>query len=311
VVTALSTGEGALGSASFSRLSDTWSRAQWLGWLFVPVLLALGTLLVVAWLGQWHLSRDDYWVIQRDWFVTANQALDGLLPAGFWSQLTLLGDGAVLLCLGSPLLLWRPQAWAAMLGAAPLAALFSESAKHLFSVPRPAAVLDVQTFTVIGHALTAHNSLPSGHTLTLFAGVIAVLAILTPRPHGWGQYGLVLALMVLATLLCASRMAVGAHWPLDLVAGAAGGWLAGLSGAALTRRYRGWWQFTKRSIGRYVLATLLLILSIWLLEQAIAVGPDALMLWLAALAGLAVAGAALASLPAALGHARGTGSSGS
>ncbi len=262
-------------------------------------------LLAVAWLGNGR--PDSYWTIQSDWFLAANHAF-GALPAGFWSHLTLLGDGAVLLCLGSVLLLWRPQAWAAMLASAPVAALISSTAKHLFAIPRPAAVLDHEAFTIIGPTLTAHNSLPSGHTITVFAGAIAALAVLIPSPRSSRQLGVVLAVVVIATILCASRVAVGAHWPLDLVAGAAGGWIAGLAGAALTRRYRGWWQFTKQSKGRYVMATLVLILSIWLLNRAVSGDPDALTLWLSGLTGLAVAGNALASLPTLLRHTERTGS---
>ncbi|GIK97345.1 MAG: phosphatase PAP2 family protein [Alphaproteobacteria bacterium] len=57
----------------------------------------------------------------------------------------------------------------------------------------------------------AYQSLPSGHTTTLFA-VAAALACLAPR---WR-----IAFYTLALLLAASRTAVGAHYPSDLVAGA-------------------------------------------------------------------------------------------
>lgn len=57
----------------------------------------------------------------------------------------------------------------------------------------------------------AYQSLPSGHTTTLFA-VAAALGCFAPR---WR-----VLLYALALLLAASRTAVGAHYPSDLVAGA-------------------------------------------------------------------------------------------
>jgi hypothetical protein len=39
-----------------------------------------------------------------------------------------------------------------------------------------------------------------------------------------------------------SRIALGVHWPLDVLAGACMGWLAGISGDLLVRRYPVFWN---------------------------------------------------------------------
>jgi membrane-associated phospholipid phosphatase len=159
-----------------------------------------------------------------------------------------LGDTSVLLPLLALFVLGRPQAWAATLAAVPAGALFSTLGKHWASVPRPAAVLDPSLFNLIGPAL--HNqSFPSGHTITAFAAAAAVLATLSPSPRRGRDWMLLLAGLLLAVTVALSRVAVGAHWPLDLAAGASGGWLAGLSGAALARRV-GWWQWLVCGAGR-------------------------------------------------------------
>jgi membrane-associated phospholipid phosphatase len=256
-------------------------------------MLIVLTAVTVEVLGHGDLS--DYGALQRDWFITINHALASA-PGQIWSNLTLLGDGAVLLALLSPLILWRPQAWGAMLGAAPFAGALSATAKHWFAMPRPAAVLDPQQINVIGDALTAHNSLPSGHALTIFTGLIALLAVLLPRPAGWRQWSVVAGGLLLAGVLCLSRIAVGAHWPLDLVVGAALGWVAGLLGAALSRRYAGWPQVRRGITGR-CLSVVILGLSIALLIRAADTPPGPPALWLAGITAAAVAFCLLVGWP--------------
>lgn len=202
----------------------------------MPVLAVVLVLILAAWPNQWHLDRTGYWTSQIDWFITLNLALSAW-PGQIWSNLTLLGDAAVLIVLLCPLLVWRPQAWAAMLGAAPVAAAIWVTGKYLAAMPRPAAVLDQQHFTVIGDTLSVYNSLPSGHMITVFAATIAVFATLIPQPRSGRDWSSLLAGLPVAAIVCLSRVAIGAHWPLDLLAGAAGGWIAGLSGAALAWRH--------------------------------------------------------------------------
>jgi membrane-associated phospholipid phosphatase len=84
-------------------------------------------------------------------------------------------------------------------------------------LPRPAAVFDAAQITIISAKLTAH-SFPSGHTVSAFSFVVAWLALL-----GWRA----LPIVVIAALAGFSRIAVGAHWPVDVLAGA----MIGLLGA--------------------------------------------------------------------------------
>ncbi len=81
----------------------------------------------------------------------------------------------------------------------PLAALHSEIVSHSVSIH------------VLGPSLYA-NSFPSGHTFTAFS-TAALFGRLYPR--------LSLALFSLATLTGLSRIYVGAHFPLDVLGGAA------------------------------------------------------------------------------------------
>ncbi|MET0090922.1 MAG: phosphatase PAP2 family protein [Candidatus Thiodiazotropha sp.] len=215
----------------------------------------------------WPFDQLDYCAIQGDAFIALNRWLNNW-PALLWSNLTQLGDGAVLAPLLSVLILWRPQAWAAALAAAPLDALLSVSFKHLEAVPRPADYLDPHQFVVIGHTLKAHNSFPSGHSLTVFACTIAVLVTLYMYERSWRLVALTLVAFVFACAVAISRVAVGAHWPLDVLGGALLGSMAGVVGAALAARYPRWWRLQPGSIPRCVVSVILLLMSLSLFYRA-------------------------------------------
>jgi hypothetical protein len=101
--------------------------------------------------------------------------------------------------------------------------------KPLFDSPRPPAVLG-DAVHVIGPAYKAH-SFPSGHATTAFA--IGGLFFLGIRSLALRTF--IVFLVVLASL---SRSVVGVHWPLDILAGAFGGWLSAVLGLYLAEKTR-------------------------------------------------------------------------
>lgn len=257
----------------------------WLAWVSVPILTILVLVLTVGWLNNWGFDRIGYAHIQRDWFLALNSLLSAW-PPQLWSNLTELGAAEILILVLAPMVVRYPRAWAAMLGAVPVAALLSIATKYFAAVPRPAAILDHQQFIVIGETLSKH-SFPSGHSITVFAAAIAILASLTFRPRSWPQRLFLLAVLGVAATVSLSRVAIGAHWPLDLAAGAAAGWIAGLSGAWLARRYPGWWSWCQDSRGCRVLGALLLSASLLLMYIAQSTPYAAVTLWLAVSCGIA------------------------
>ncbi len=223
-----------------SDVPERWSSRRWWAWVVLP-LAALALALVV----QMQSESSAAALTHRALFSSINQAASQW-PARAWSALTALGDASVLFALLSALLLFRPQALAAVLAAVPLGGLFSVLLKRLFDAPRPAAVLEGVQFHLIGPLLSNH-SFPSGHTISAFAAAVAVLAVLQPsarslRPLATQFTAVFIAAISLATAVGISRVAVGAHWPVDVLAGAACGWLAGLSGAAASRRWPSLWR---------------------------------------------------------------------
>ncbi|MCG2576445.1 phosphatase PAP2 family protein [Dechloromonas sp. XY25] len=189
-------------------------------WFDAGVLISC-LLLAVALLGVW---LSDSW---QGGFL-AGQAVGSHLPPILWESLTTLGDARVQLALMLPFCLRYPRVfWALFLGAL-IAGAVSRGFKMAVPLPRPAAVFDAAQITIIGAKLTAH-SFPSGHTVSAFSFVVAWMALL-----GW-RAALLVALAALAGF---SRVAVGAHWPVDVLAGAMVGLLGGWLGLRLSQHFR-------------------------------------------------------------------------
>src|SRR3569832_2112175 len=130
-------------------------------------------------------------------------------PDALWARWTVLGDALLL-----PVHVLNPWAGEA----------------------RPPVVLDPAAFHLIGKALRS-GSFPSGHTAAAFAfaGVVA-----KHLRRAWSTA----LLLVLASGVGLSRMAVGVHWPVDVLAGAAVGWTCASAALVLARRWR--WGISPR-----------------------------------------------------------------
>lgn len=110
----------------------------------------------------------------------------------------------------------------------------AQAIKHLLGRARPALSSGADPFAF--HPLSLGNgfaSFPSGHTTSAFAAAVA-LGLVSPRLRPWLLGG--------AALVGASRVLVGAHYPSDVVGGAALGslaavavaWVCGRRGLAFT-----------------------------------------------------------------------------
>ncbi|UCV09394.1 phosphatase PAP2 family protein [Dechloromonas denitrificans] len=178
-------------------------------------------------------------------FFTA-QSVSGVLPPWFWGALTTLGDERMLLALLLPFALRFPRVFWTIIVASLLAALIVRGVKLALPMPRPAEVLDAAQITVIGARRTGHG-FPSSHAATIFAFAAVWVAQL-----GWRRGLPILGLGALASF---SRVAVGAHWPIDVLAGALVGSLAAWAGLVLARRLS-WGLHPKVQWGLVCLAAL-------------------------------------------------------
>lgn len=173
-----------------------------------------------------------------------------LFNNAWWANLTVLGDGAVTLALTLPIIRRSPRRFWASLIAAILVTVLVQGGKHLFSLPRPLSVIEPSQFFQTGPKLFA-VSFPSGHTAAIFTLVGIWVMSLS------GHYLLRTLLFMLAILVGMSRVMVGVHWPMDVLAGMLAGWLSAYAGLWLSARL-GWDTHNR---GGLVAGSLLLVIA--------------------------------------------------
>ena len=172
------------------------------------------------------------------WFSGQNQALflalnsaTSVLPDFIWANLTLIADTLFAVAVLLVAACYQPKLFAQALILLVLGALFTHGFKQGLNIPRPFSALGEGAFHVIGPELK-HHSFPSGHSFTALAA--AGLLML----HLKKGFSLVLTIGLLAAF---SRVAVGAHWLLDVLVGAGFGLLFALLADVIYRRVR-WTQ---------------------------------------------------------------------
>lgn len=161
-------------------------------------------------------------------FLRLNEAAS-VWPDWVWQWLTSFGDERMAFAIGLLVSIHRPRVFWALVLAAVLATAYSRGLKPLFDMPRPPAVLDPETFNLIGPG-HRRGSFPSGHSVT--AGVLFGVLVQYAR---WSETRVLLILFAL--LAGFSRVALGVHWPVDVAAGLMGGVLAAWGGGRLAARW--------------------------------------------------------------------------
>lgn len=149
----------------------------------------------------------------------------------FLHMLTMFGDGIFVLALILALTTRHIQFHWTVLLAAIIGGIATNVLKSYFDVSRPPAVLDHDTFIIVGKALTRH-SFPSGHTLTGF--LLAGVAICYVR----SVYAKI-SLLILALGVGLSRILLGVHWPVDTLVGGALGFWSAAAAVWLSSKWRG------------------------------------------------------------------------
>jgi len=214
-------------------------------------------LMTAAFLISFILVSTD---LNSKWMLAIHS--DPIFPIWFWSISNLGGDALVvllilLMCEQRPGLLtsWVLKIWL-------LGAMLVQSIKFFFPMPRPASILGIDRLTLIDNPPLVSSSLPSGHALAAISCGLVLMIVLNLR----GVRKLNLFLVGLAFLIAAwSRVAVGAHWPSDVIVGSALGVLV-LVLASTWEHRASWNQWFTKSQGRIFLIFLHLVIAIYFLQ---------------------------------------------
>ena len=218
------------------------SRKEWFAWM---VLLPAAMLLLAlpVWLGD--ANRSLFFLINgANW--------PWVEPV--WSAITVLGDTLTLLLVLLFFVGRRTDLIWAVIVALVVVSLILHGGKAFFDVLRPPGVLSAEEIRTIGFVAT-NGSFPSGHTTAAFAFAAAIALLRFPL---WFK----LTVLLFACLAGFSRIVVGIHWPLDVLVGAALGWLGmalSIWLASLMPWGRGLWS--QRVIGGLLLIAV--IYSLW------------------------------------------------
>ncbi|CAA0082337.1 Putative undecaprenyl-diphosphatase YbjG [BD1-7 clade bacterium] len=147
----------------------------------------------------------------------------------FLQNLTFVGDTLTILALMFILSKNDHRLYWLIFVTAIIGTIIAHGLKESVMADRPPAVLPADSFILIGPKNT-QVSFPSGHTLTVFcfAGVM-----LYYYRAWWARF----AVFFLAAAAGLSRILVGVHWPVDVLAGAAGGLLSVYLAVQFCRRY--------------------------------------------------------------------------
>lgn len=185
------------------------------------------------------------------WF----NGLGSLTGDSLWANLTVLGEGWVLVALMLPFVGRRPALVWALVVTALLVAVVVPQLKHIFGMPRPPAIFPADVIHIIGGGYRS-RSFPSGHSAAAFA-FAGVLWMHFRSP--WIRA----ASLLLAMAVGVSRMAVGVHWPLDVAGGACLGWLCAMAGCWFTAR----WRWGESLPAQRLIAVMLGMVALWVMAR--------------------------------------------
>jgi membrane-associated phospholipid phosphatase len=235
-----------------SKVIENYSRLK-------PSFFILPCLILAAVAGflYFHdaLDAKAYVYVQKDFFIYLNAWLSQFPQIQY--NLTQLGDALISLSLLSIFIVYAPALWESLISVSLISLIISSGLKNLFSVPRPAAILDTNSFVIIGQKLPGFSSLPSGHSITIFTSLTVLLFAFMPEKPLHRQIWIT-SLISAGIVMAFSRVGVGAHYPLDVMVGATIGYTSGLAGILVSRHYKIWsWVSNKR----YYPVLMLLILG--------------------------------------------------
>ena len=175
----------------------------------------------------WVILYQNNWT--TDVFLFLNQQFS-VLPDLFWTTLSLGGNGWFIFAILLPVIYVAPRVIFSALLSGIITGIVSNLAKSFFDTPRPAFVLDQASFHIIESPLL-HSAMPSGHTMTAFAICTSIIFTISRQNR---KYVHLLWFLAIGTGL--SRIAVGAHWPSDVLIGASFGIFCGLMGTSFINR---------------------------------------------------------------------------
>jgi membrane-associated phospholipid phosphatase len=216
-----------------------------LSWAFAVLCMALGLSVHASAMDRMWMT----WAHRQDW-----------LPDQLWLFLTQWGDSAQALVLVLAVFMHLPKNLAIALKTWLMGVIAAPLLKMIANGARPLSVIDPLLLVVIGKPPSLGQAMPSGHAMA--AGAVATLLLLSLDNHRVLSR---LCIFLAFALVALSRVAVGAHWPSDVLVGAGLGCFLVL--VAQEWEYRQPWSGLLGSKSVQFVLVVLMALLLWVLWQ--------------------------------------------
>ena len=148
--------------------------------------------------------------LNQSLFLNLNHAAQ-FIPITWWGYITFLGDGMAAGCILA--VVFRKDPRIALVGIIAVlgSGIIVQVLKSYFSIPRPAGILSLDEFFQFGEIIKSRG-FPSGHSSTAFSLLGAFFYVLADNKRG-------LLYFSAALFIAFSRVAIGIHWPEDIIVG--------------------------------------------------------------------------------------------
>jgi membrane-associated phospholipid phosphatase len=240
-----------------TNVFNNFAKLKW--YLFLLPLFFIITIVLFLFRND-ALNIDGYIQIQKDCFYFINHYL-GQYP-NIEYNLTQFGDASIFLSFLIILIIYAPKIWESLLSTLLVSAIFSKVFKEIFLVPRPAEALDNNSFIIIGKKAVGFASLPSGHSITVFAILTILMFAFMPKKVKYKALWFVF-IITTGLILVFTRVGIGAHYPLDVITGSIIGYISGLLGIFISRKYKIWnWINNKKYYPIFIVSILICCISI-------------------------------------------------
>ena len=201
---------------------------------------------------------NQYISVQKDLLFYLNNSLSTY--SSFQYNITQLGDALILFPLLSIFIVYAPKILEIILTSGVFSLLASVILKKLSAGPRPADIFENGEIVIIGKAIIHHgNSTPSGHSVTIFMVTSILMFALMPKKNTpkilWFLF-----MILIGIGISISRIAIGAHYPIDVASGCLIGFITAILGIKISNKFN-WRNWIK---SRYNMIFIVLIIIAWL-----------------------------------------------
>lgn len=210
-------------------------------WIWLPILIPLILMGII------HLTNTN-----RLLFFELN-GLSKYTGDIFWAIATNFGDGLFVSLFLLPFIKKRGDLLWSWFLISIIVTIIIQISKEIFSIPRPAGLISLEDFHLIGRKLS-RRAFPSGHAATIFslAGLLSLSVY-----AGWKR----IMIIICATIVALSRICVGVHWPIDVMGGIVIGWFSSWVGIKISESTSRVYKKT----GKIILASILIIISFYVI----------------------------------------------